>query len=237
MPNPESWGIIGLGWLGNRLSAYLQAKGHTVWGTHRSDFDFRRDSLPTTSCDVLLLNTPPLTDLSPQMFCDKVTATGRIIFISSTSVFGMSAGKVTEGTPPTPETDSSRWLVEVEDLLRQRFADRLTVIRPGGLIGGERHPAKHLSGKVDISGGNEKINLIHREDLIGIITSVPAAVPLVHAVAPFHPSKDDYYGAWADKLHLTRPRFKDSAFAAREIGSAVVGSFYNEWKCSRLDFI
>ena len=237
MPNTETWGIIGLGWLGGRLSAYLQEKGQTVWGTHRSDFDFRRDSLPTTSCDVLFLNTPPMTDIGPQLFCDKVTATGRLIFISSTSVFSMSSGKVTEATPTTPETDSARWLVEIENLLRQRFADRLTVIRPGGLIGGERHPAKHLSGKMDISGGNEKINLIHREDLIGIITSVPPRVPLVHATAPFHPRKDDYYGTWADQLHLPRPTFKDSAFAAREIDSAVVSSFYNEWKCPRLDFI
>ncbi len=237
MPNTETWGIIGLGWLGSRLSADLQAKGHSVWGTHRSDFDFRRDTLPTTSCDVLFLNTPPLSDIGPQLFCDKVTATGRIIFISSTSVFGMSSGKVTEDTLPTPETDSARWLLAVENLLRERFADQLTVIRPGGLMGGERHPAKHLSGKVDISGGNEKINLIHREDLIGLITSVPAAVPLVHAVAPYHPRKDDYYGTWADQLQLPRPTFKDSAFGSREIDSAVVSSFYTDWKCPRLDFI
>jgi hypothetical protein len=237
MPNTETWGIIGLGWLGGRLSAYLQEEGQAVWGTHRSDFDFRRDSLPTTSCDVLFLNTPPLTDLGPQLFCDKVTVTGRLIFISSTSVFGMSSGNVTEDTPPTPETDSARWLFAVETLLRERFAERLTVIRPGGLIGGERHPAKHLSGKVEISGGNEKINLIHREDLIGLITSVPAGLPLVHAVAPYHPRKDDYYGEWAEKLKLTRPLFKDSAFGTREIDSAVVSSFYNTWKCPRLDFI
>lgn len=237
MPNTETWGIIGLGWLGGRLSGYLQENGHFVWGTRRSEFDFRRDTFPPAPCDVLFLNTPPLTDLDPQLFCDKVTATGRIIFISSTSVFGMSAAKVTEKTPPSAETDSARWLVAVENLLGERFPHRLTVIRPGGLIGGERHPAKHLSGKNDITGGNEKINLIHREDLIGIITSVPRAIPLVHAVAPFHPRKDAYYPQWCEQLGVPPAHFKDSTHGLREIHSVVVDSFYHKWACPRLDFI
>jgi hypothetical protein len=211
--------------------------GHKTWGTHRDSFDFRQSPLPAAPCDVLFLNTPPLPDVDPCIYCDKVVTPGRVIFISSTSVFGMSAGKVTEATPPSPETESARWLLAVETLLRERFAHRLTVIRPGGLMGGERHPAKHLSGKVDVSGGNEKINLIHREDLIGITTSLPPGVPLVHAVAPYHPRKDEYYVAWADQLGLARPTFKDSVFAAREIDSAVVSSFYTAWKCPRLDFI
>ncbi len=239
MPNTETWGIVGLGWLGGRLSAYLQESGCKTWGTHRPDFDFRHHSLPTTFCDVLFLNTPPLSDLSPQNFCEKVshTTAKRIIFISSTSVFGMSCGLVTEDSTPAPDTVSARWLLEVETLLRENFGKRLTVIRPGGLIGGERHPAKHLAGKVDISGGNEKINLIHREDLIQIITLVPVGTPLINAVANYHPRKDQYYVEWAENLGLSKPLFKDSTYPEREIRSVVVSSFYTEWKCPQLDFI
>jgi len=239
MPNTQTWGIVGLGWLGARLSAYLQEKGLRTWGTHRTDFDFRNDTLPTTLCDVLFLNTPPLTDLSPQSYCHKVRATAptRLIFISSTSVFGMNCGAVNEQSSPSPDTASARWLLEVETLLRKDFQEKLTVIRPGGLIGGERHPVKHLAGRVDISGGNEKINLIHREDLVQIITKAPYGTPLVHAVAEHHPRKDNYYGAWALKLGLSAPGFKDSEYASREIHSVVVSSFYENWKCSQLDFL
>ncbi len=239
MPNTETWGIVGLGWLGARLSTHLQGQGQRTWGTHRHDFDFRSASLPDTFCDVIFLNTPPLTDLSPRNFCAKIhsTTANRIIFISSTSVFAMNCGLVTEGSTPAPDTASAYWLLEVETQLRKNFGERLAVIRPGGLIGGERHPAKHLAGKVDISGGNEKVNLIHREDLIQIITKVPIGTPMVHAVANYHPSKDTYYVEWADKLGLVKPQFKDSVFAQREIHSTVVSSFYNDWKCPRLDFI
>lgn len=239
MPNTETWVIVGLGWLGARLSAHLQANGQRTWGTHRSDFDFCADSLPATLCDVLFLNTPPLAVLSPQNFCEKVshTTAKRIIFISSTSVFGMNCGIVSEASLPSPETTSARWLFEVETQLRRDFAKKLTVIRPGGLIGGERHPAKHLAGKVDISGGNEKINLIHREDLIQIITQVPQGTPVVHAVANYHPRKDEYYCEWADRLNLQRPSFKDSTHGDREIRSMVVSSFYTDWVCPHLDFI
>jgi hypothetical protein len=149
----------------------------------------------------------------------------------------MNSQTVTEATPVSPETISARWLVEVEDLLRLRFSEKLTVIRPGGLIGGERHPIKSLSGKTGVSGGNEKINLIHREDLIGIITNIPPKLGLVHAVAPFHPLKADYYREWANKLELPSPTFTESNFGAREIHSTVLNAFYKYWKCPRLDFI
>lgn len=239
MPNTQTWGIVGLGWLGARLSAYLQENDQRTWGTHRADFDFRNDSLPTTPCDVLFLNTPPLSDLSPQIFCEKLrpTTAKRILFISSTSVLGMNCGVVTEESTPSPDTASARWLLEVETLLRKNFYDRLTVIRPGGLIGGERHPVKHLAGRVDISGGNEKVNLIHREDLVQIITKVPHGVPVVNAVADHHPRKDEYYCAWAQKLALSAPGFKDSEYARREVRSVVVSSFHTNWICPQLDFI
>lgn len=236
---PLTWGIVGLGWLGTKLQSQLQAAGQNAWGTHRDSFDFRHQSLPATPCDVLFLNTPPLTDIAPHLFCSKVSSTQaqRVIFISSTSVFGMACGKVDETSAPAPDTTNGEWLVAVESLLREQFREKLTIIRPAGLMGGERHPVKHLSGRKDVSGGNEKVNLIHRHDLVNIILRVPQNVPLVHAVAAYHPPKEVYYAQWAQRLGLAIPQFKASPYENREIGSRVVSSFYTEWECPQLDFI
>lgn len=236
-PRPKTWGIVGLGWLGKPLAAHLQSQGHSAWGTHRADFDFRHDLQLERTCDVLFLNTPPLTDLPPLTYIERLALVDarRIIFVSSTSVFGQSAGVVNEQTPPSPESASAHWLLSVENLLADRFGARLTIIRPGGLIGGDRHPARSLSGRQGILGGNEKINLIHREDLIRLIALVPEGTPLVHAVAPHHPRKDDYYTTWAEKLGVAKPSFLDSPFSEREIRSCVVATFYDDWKCPFLD--
>jgi hypothetical protein len=237
--NTVTWGIVGLGWLGEALATYLRSTGHSYWGTHRTEFDFRSSSVLVRPCDTLFLNTPPLLDLLPEAYADKVVPSpaARVIFISSTSVFGEACQTVSEKSQTSPDTPNGRWLVAVETELRQRLGDKLTVIRPGGLLGGERHPSKHLAGKTNVPGGNQKINLIHRADLVGIITEVPPGIPLVHAVAPYHPRKDQYYAEWATKLNLPSPHFVDAVNHDREIISVVVSTFYQDWKCPRLDFI
>ena len=130
----ESWGIIGLGWLGFELANKLRHEGHQVWGTHRSEFNFELDPFPATPCEVLLLNTPPLKNISPKDFVQKVSdhPAKRVIFISSTSVYGEVDGQVNELTPVNPVTASAKWLTDVESLLQVRFHARLTVMRQGG---------------------------------------------------------------------------------------------------------
>jgi hypothetical protein len=235
----ETWGIVGLGWLGTSLAEHLEATGHPRWGTHRKEFDFHGNSPLARPCDTLVLNTPPMLDIQPEAYADKVVPSPaeRVIFISSTSVFGEACQTVSEKSQTSPDTPNGRWLVAVEKVLSQRFGKRLTVIRPGGLLGGGRHPCKHLAGKTNVPGGNQKINLIHRSDLVGIITQAPPGIPLVHAVAPYHPRKDQYYAEWATKLNLPSPHFVDAVNHDREILSVVVSSFYQDWKCPRLDFI
>ena len=115
----QTWGIIGLGWLGQKLSEHLSQKGIENWGTRSQDFDWGCDDFPTKPCDVLFLNTPPLLQINPENFVAKIPTGGyrRIIFISSISVYGNQAGSITEQTTTEPMTDSARWLVAVENLL------------------------------------------------------------------------------------------------------------------------
>ncbi|CAN5414908.1 epimerase [soil metagenome] len=234
----KTWGIIGLGWLGLELQNQLRARGDEVWGTRSSEFNFISDSFPDKKADLLFLNTPPIVSLPPTDYVNKIPAeTKKVIFISSTSVYGENTGKIDERTPPRPKTDAAKWLVEIESKLRAKFGDRLTVIRPGGLIGGDRHPIKSLSRKVEIADGNQRIHLIHRDDLIQItiLLSVLEGFPLINAVAPFHPTRRDYYGHWAEKLNLPKPTFKGGIAEDREIESLFVPSFLKTWKFEKLD--
>lgn len=235
----STWGIIGLGWLGDSLAKNLKALGHPTWGTHRSDFSFESGQFPQTFCDVLFLNTPPLIHIQPKDFAQKIILgqKSRLIFVSSTGVYGSNHGRVTEATLPLPNTDSGRWLLETETLLRSRFEGRLSILRPGGLIGGKRHPVFSLSGRRAVVGAKSPINLIHRDDLIEIIKKLESVngISIINAVAPFHPTKEDYYSAWADKLSLQPINFSNEKASDRWVDSDVLGDIYKTWQCPRLD--
>lgn len=237
----KTWGIVGLGWLGSELAMELQKKDHQSWGTHSAEFNFLTEKFPETFCDVLFLNTPPLTQMSPQNYVDKIhkAAGTKIIFISSTSVYGATEGSITESSPVAPKTEGARWLLEVESGLRQRFHEDLIIIRSGGLIGGKRHPVLSLSRRKEISTGQHRINLIHRSDLIGICLAASSAenISLLNAVAPFHPKKEEYYSHWADKLGLPKLSFTDGTKSNRRIDSEILPMLYPEWICPQLDFI
>ncbi|MBY0515426.1 MAG: hypothetical protein K2P81_00855 [Bacteriovoracaceae bacterium] len=236
MDKKFDWMIIGLGWLGSALEESLTSKGKSVFGTHRSDFDFTCNSLPSIDCNVLFLNTPPLVEVSPLTYVSKIkdTSASRVIFISSTSVYGMSCAEVNEGDQPQPDSPGGKWLLEVEMELRSFFKERLLIIRPGGLIGGQRHPVYHLQGRKGIKGGNGRINLIHRDDLVAIIQQTPMSVQLVNAIAPYHPRKDVYYPECAKKLNLAVPEFVESPFGERIINSMELDRFYDQWFFSTL---
>lgn len=234
---PQNWFIVGLGWLGEALRTDLQTLGHQASGTHRSDFDFLHNDFPTGDWEVVFLNTPPITTLAPRAYAAKLSGVTarRVIFISSTSVYGSKCGEVTEADAPSPDAPGGQWLAEVEQELRALLGDRLLIIRPGGLIGGKRHPVFHLQNRVGVSGGNERVNLIHRDDLISIIRTAPASVKLINAIAPMHPRKDDYYTLWANKFGLTPPQFVDIENATRVIQSSVLPEFYSHWIHPELD--
>jgi len=234
---PSSWLIVGLGWLGEALRLELQAQGHHATGTHRANFDFLHNEFPVGNWDVVFLNTPPLTTITPRAYAAKLTnvTARRVIFISSTSIYGAKCGEVTEADAPSPDAPGGQWLAEVEQELCSIFGDRLLIIRPGGLIGGKRHPVFHLQNRVGVSGGNELVNLIHRDDLIAIIMTAPESVTIINAIAPAHPRKDDYYIKWAHQLGLTPPQFVESEHAARVIHSSVLPQFYTQWVHPNLD--
>ncbi len=141
----------------------------------------------------------------------KKSGVKKIIFVSSTSVYGGVEGEVTEETLPRPVSESGRQLLEAEKVFQDDKSIHTTIIRFGGLIGPDRHPVNTLSGKKGLINGNEPVNLIHLNDCIHLITTVLENSwwdQIFNGVYPEHPTKRDYYYEKADKNRLPRPEYQ-----------------------------
>ncbi|HRG19315.1 MAG TPA: SDR family NAD(P)-dependent oxidoreductase [Flavobacterium lutivivi] len=173
--------------------------------------------------EVLIINIPPkLRGNSKEDFVGKMktlipfiekSAVEKVLFVSSTSVYADENVIVTEETPPQPETESGRQLLQSEQLLQNNTHFKTTIVRFGGLIGEDRHPIRFLSGRDAIENPNAPINLIHLEDCIGIITQIiqqNSWGEIYNGVAPFHPSRESYYVNKAIELNLELPKFNHS---------------------------
>ncbi|MBT8180247.1 MAG: SDR family oxidoreductase [Eudoraea sp.] len=173
--------------------------------------------------DVLIINVPPRLRgnnfenyvLKMQFLHDEIgkSSVKKILFISSTSVYGAAEGAVTEDTVPMPATESGRQLLEVEKFFQKDKSIQTSIIRFGGLIGPKRHPITMLSRKKGLSNGNEPVNLIHLDDCIHLIKTVLENNwwdQIFNGVYPDHPLKRDYYSHMADKNSLPRPQYLTS---------------------------
>ena len=142
----------------------------------------------------------------------KAAKTKKVIFVSSTSVYGNIEGEVTEETMPQPNTESGKQLLASENLFKNTPELRTTIIRFGGLIGPDRHPVTMLSGRKGLTNGNAVINLVHLEDCIGIIKTIIQNDwwgEIFNGVYPYHPSKQEYYTREAQKRGLTIPEYSN----------------------------
>jgi nucleoside-diphosphate-sugar epimerase len=144
----------------------------------------------------------------------------KVLFVSSTSVYEDTSDlrNVSEETIPNPDTESGRQLLEAEQLLQSNKNFQTTILRFGGLIGEDRHPIKFLAGRKNIENPEGPINLIHQVDCIGIIEKILlqgqsdtwSSNKAFNAVAPFHPTRKEYYTQKAIALNLPLPEFDES---------------------------
>ena len=146
----------------------------------------------------------------------------RILFCSSTGVYGDATGWVDETTEVRPNTHSSRAVVAAEELL-SAVADRLTIVRLAGLVGPGRHPGRFYGGRsVPIRTAEAPVNLVHQADAVAAIQllierGAPAGVFNVCAAA--HPAKGEFYGAAAGAIGLEVGAKEDGGAADKIIGS------------------
>ena len=171
--------------------------------------------------EILIIDIPPkLRGVSIENFVKKIQnlipfiekyKIKKVLFISSTSVYSDKNKIITEQTKPNPETESGKQLLESETILQSNTNFKTTVIRFGGLIGEDRHPIHFLTGRKNIENPEAPINLIHQKDCIGIIKAVieqNCFGETFNAVAPYHPTRKDYYSKKAQQLNILAPKFE-----------------------------
>ena len=143
-----------------------------------------------------------------------------ILFASSTGVYPNVERTVTEadgppGRPdalPGPRRSTGEALLAVEALLMDTPGLDTTIVRLGGLYGDDRNPARFLAGRTDVARPEAPVNLIHREDAVGVFLSLleqNARGEVVNACADEHPTRRVFYGRAARAMGLEPPTFDD----------------------------
>lgn len=186
------------------------------------------------NAELLILNIPPGGRRDPNVeeeYPRKIKAVlnevsqspiRKLLFVSSTSVYGNENGVVDERTPLAPSTASGKALDVIERLFSLQQSLGITVLRLGGLAGGTRKPGRFLAGKKEVPNGEAPVNLVHRDDCIGVIRSVIQQDAWGHTfnvVADKHPTRATFYTEQAKKEDLEPPTFVANSKLAYKIVS------------------
>lgn len=134
----------------------------------------------------------------------------KVIFVSSTGVYPNTNGSVTETTATSPTTASQRGIVLAETILKNNKNFKTTILRPSGLVGGNRIAGRWFAGKQNVSGGNVPVNLVHLEDCIGLSYAVIEQNiwgEIINLCADEHPKKGVFYPNQAEKYGFEKPTF------------------------------
>ena len=228
--------ILGCGWLGFPLGKYLVEKGHSVKGSTTSEnklsllpavgidsfllrFSPQIENLEVVNfltSDVLIICIPPRAgkygeDFHVQQIESLLeylpsSTIKSIIYTSSTSVYPDLNCEMTE----RDKVIENHALIRVENLLK-KLPQNVTILRCGGLMGGERIPAKYFAGKT-INTGKIPVNYVHQEDVIQIITMI-----LEHGywnetfnvVSPEHPIREGIYLKNCEEFGFEKPIFEE----------------------------
>jgi nucleoside-diphosphate-sugar epimerase len=135
----------------------------------------------------------------------------KILFTSSTSVYGNAKGILTEETEIQPQTNQEKVLAEVENLLKQKSQDyAVYILRLGGLVGPGREPANFFKDKKDIPGGEIQVNLVHQKDVIEIIKRIilnDTPQGIYNISADKHPARGIFYPQRSKDKGMDEPTF------------------------------
>ena len=154
----------------------------------------------------------------------------KFVYTSSTSVYGQDDGSLVKETSPTePAADTAKMLVETEQLLLTAARERrfpAVILRVAGIYGPDRGRLfqQMLRGEAVIPGKGERIlNMIHRDDLVGVIlAALQAGRPgEVYNAVDDEPVTQLLFCRWlAETLGRDLPPFAPSEGAARTIPAA-----------------
>jgi nucleoside-diphosphate-sugar epimerase len=181
---------------------------------------------------ILVLNVPPSRDAHDVQayHCRQIDAVREaaaegavewILFASSTGVYPNVERAVTEadqppGAPdalPGPRRSTGRAVLAAEKRLMDDPAFATTIVRFGGLYGGDRHPGRFLAGRSNVGRPEAPVNLIHRDDCVALLATLidqDVRNEVFNACADAHPTRRAIYTRAAEVLGLEPPTFDAS---------------------------
>ena len=257
--------IIGCGYLGRRVARAWMAEGHSVSAVTRSDTRaaemFREGIQPMVGdiCELSSLAGLPAADTvlfavgydrtsghsQQAVSVDGLrnvlqiiaSRTGRLISISSSSVYGQSAGEwVDESSPCDPVQPGGECCLAAERLVHSFFDtpsdsqsepgqdSRANVLRLSGIYGPGRllSRVESLRAGEPLAGrGDAWLNLIHVDDAVLAVLACeangqPGQTYLVSDNQPIR--RAEYYGLLAELSGAPPPRFNPESAPARGSG-------------------
>jgi len=149
----------------------------------------------------------------------------RFLFISSTSVYGQSAGEwVDEQSACEPTRENGRVLVDAETVVQQRMGPAARILRLAGIYGPGRLIARVetlregavLSGRPDAW-----LNLVHVDDAAtSVVACAESAGPgTTWLVADDRPvQRREYFGQLAELVSAPPPEFDSGRVSSRTAG-------------------
>ncbi|WP_372910158.1 SDR family oxidoreductase [Salinigranum sp.] len=166
-------------------------------------------------------------------FATRESPPGRLVYTSSTGVYGDHDGDwVDEDTPLDPTTDKTRVLAEAEDVALSAPVDS-TVARFAGLYGPDRYRLeRYLDGPVT----EGYLNMVHRDDAAGAVRfALEEGVDDVLLVVDDEPVSKWEFADWlADACGVDRPekRTKAERLAAGDLSEAARRRILTSKRCS-----
>lgn len=211
--------LLGFGDLGRRLAPRLIASGWDVAGLRRSPDRFPRVSMVAGDCrdkallakviagqDLLVVTLTPgkfNEEAYRSTYVDGATTLVEVVarsthkprhvlWVSSTSVYGQSAGEwVDESSPTHPQNWSGRTLLEAENIVASCSAP-LTCVRFSGIYGPGRSRLMDQvrAGQVSPATPVRWSNRIHREDCAGVLHHLALTIQSQRPIHPIYIASD-----------------------------------------------
>jgi len=169
--------------------------------------------------DILIVNITTKVLEDYRCLVDRIERCGpsRVLFVGSTSIYRDDTPVVTEDQG-LESSDSP--FTAIEGLFRASTRFETTVLRFGGLIGYNRQPGRFFSAGRQVTQPEAPVNLIHRDDCLGIIDRIVARNAWgedFNACADTHPSKRAFYTYAAESIGLPAPDFAGDGGQANKV--------------------
>ncbi|HEX8547579.1 MAG TPA: nucleoside-diphosphate sugar epimerase [Cytophagaceae bacterium] len=235
--------ILGGGWVGYPLGLFLFEEGYTVKISTTSAEKlalYNRDGLNPflinlksnepaqltnfLDTDYLVVCIPPSLKYQSsedhisqiQFLCTQIEkhSIKKIIYLSSTSIYKEENREVLESDAMQMDDYSNKTIGAVEEMFRA-FANSY-ILRCGGLTGYDRKLLKFFVGRENLPEGNCPVNLLHRDDLLSVISLIIKSDikgEIFNVCSPLHPSKSVFYTNIAKQDGVPAPSFAMDDYA------------------------